>query len=200
MVGSNNRKKVGFIVEGGSEKVVIESAQFKDFLNRNGYDLVTPVIDAEGGGNLLPNNIAEFISRLERAQVDDIYILTDLEDEPDINIVRERVAHQGVTFAFIAVKALEAWYLADTLALNSWLGMQGIFEAQPEQTVGKPWDRLKELADQHGKRGPGQKIAFAKRMTRHWNFSIENAAKHPDCPSALELVNYLEQGLANANQ
>lgn len=192
MVGNNNRRRVGFIVEGGSEKIVIESTQFKDFLARNGYDLVTPVIDAEGGGNLLPNNIAEFISRLERAQVDDIYILTDLEDEPNINIVRARVAHASVKFAFIAVKALEAWYLADTSALNTWLGMQGVFEAQPEKTVNKPWDRLKELANQHQKRGPGQKISFAKRMTERWNFSIENAAKHPDCPSALELISYFK--------
>ena len=61
MVGSNNRIKVGFIVEGGSEKIIVESPQFGELLNTNGYELVTPVIDAEGGGNLLPQNIDVFI-------------------------------------------------------------------------------------------------------------------------------------------
>lgn len=199
MVTVNNKRRVGFIVEGGSEKVIVESAQFRDFLDINGYELVTPVIDAKGGSNLLPNNIEAFINRFEREKVDAIYVLTDLENEPDIHIVRERVTHTNITFAFIAVKALEAWYLADTSAMNNWLGMQTFHEQQPEQTAGKPWDRLREVAAENGKRGPGQKIAFAKRMTKHWNFSVKNAALHHACPSALELVHYFEQGIANAD-
>ena len=159
---TNERKKIGFIVEGGSEKIIIESPQFRAFLNKHGYELVTPVIDAEGGGNLLPQNIEEFISRLEQKQVDAIYVLTDLEDELHIETVRKRVRHTKVTFAFIAVKALEAWYLADTCAMNTWLGTQDFYEPQPEKTVNKPWDRLKEIAAENGKRGPGQKISFAK--------------------------------------
>ena len=31
----NERKKIGFIVEGGSEKVIIESRQFKAFLKKH---------------------------------------------------------------------------------------------------------------------------------------------------------------------
>lgn len=186
----NERKKIGFIVEGGSEKVIIESRQFKAFLNNNGFELVTPVIDAEGGGNLLPKNIEEFVSRLQQKQVDAIYVLTDLEDELHVDNVRQRIEHAEITFAFIAVKALEAWYLADTCAMNTWLGTQDFYEPQPEKTVNKPWDRLKDIAAENGKRGPGQKISFAKRITKHWDFSIENAAKHQACPSALELINH----------
>ena len=190
---TNERKKIGFIVEGGSEKIIIESPQFRAFLNKHGYELVTPVIDAEGGGNLLPQNIEEFISRLEQKQVDAIYVLTDLEDELHIETVRQRVRHTKITFAFIAVKALEAWYLADTDAMNTWLGTQDFYESEPEKTVGKPWDRLKEIAAEKGKRGPGQKISFAKRITKYWHFAIENAAKHEACPSAAELISHFEK-------
>lgn len=190
---TNERKKIGFIVEGGSEKIIIESPQFRAFLNKHGCELVTPVIDAEGGGNLLPQNIEEFISRLEQKEVDAIYVLTDLEDELHIETVRKRVRHTKVTFAFIAVKALEAWYLADTDAMNTWLGTQDFYESEPEKTVGKPWDRLKEIAAEKGKRGPGQKISFAKRITKYWHFAIENAAKHEACPSAAELISHFEK-------
>lgn len=190
---TNERKKIGFIVEGGSEKIIIESPQFRAFLNKHGYELVTPVIDAEGGGNLLPQNIEEFISRLEQKQVDAIYVLTDLEDELHIETVRQRVRHTKITFAFIAVKALEAWYLADTDAMNTWLGTQDFYEPEPEKTVGKPWDRLKEIAAEKGKRGPGQKISFAKRITKYWHFAIEHAAKHEACPSAAELISHFEK-------
>lgn len=190
---TNERKKIGFIVEGGSEKIIIESPQFRAFLNKHGCELVTPVIDAEGGGNLLPQNIEEFISRLEQKQVDAIYVLTDLEDELHIETVRKRVRHTKVTFAFIAVKALEAWYLADTDAMNTWLGTQDFYEPEPEKTVGKPWDRLKEIAAEKGKRGPGQKISFAKRITKYWHFAIEHAAKHEACPSAAELISHFEK-------
>ena len=89
MVTVKKKIKIGFIVEGGSEKVIVESTQFRDFLDRNGYELVTPVIDAEGGGNLLPQNLEVFIERFDLENVDQIYVLTDLEDDPSIESVRQ---------------------------------------------------------------------------------------------------------------
>lgn len=199
MVAVNKKIKVGFIVEGGSEKVIVESPQFRDFLDRNGYELVTPVIDAEGGGNLLPQNLEVFIERFDLENVHQIYVLTDLEDDPSIESVRQRIAHASIKFSFVAVKALEAWYLADSSAMNSWLGITDFNEVQPEQTQGKPWDRLKEIATEKGKRGPGQKISFAKKITKHHGFSLVHAAQHQNCPSATELVNYFTQGIADAD-
>ncbi|WP_255557138.1 hypothetical protein [Sodalis sp. dw_96] len=42
--------KVGFIVEGDSERTIIESAIFKQFLKDHDFELVRPVIDAKEGG------------------------------------------------------------------------------------------------------------------------------------------------------
>ena len=187
--------KAGFIVEGASEKIVVESPAFKSFLAQQGYQLVTPVIDANGGGNLLPQNIEEFVARLAKSEVEQVFILTDLEDEPSAEVVRERVAHTQVNATFVAVKALEAWFLADTNAMNQWLKRDDFFEPQPEQTVDKPWQRLKDIANEYESSGPGSsKPVFAKRMIKHWGFDVQNAAKHQNCRSASELVGYFQGG------
>jgi len=184
--------KVGFIVEGASERIIVESKIFKDFLQSRGYELITPVVDARGGGNLLPQNIGAFISRLDMAGAEKIFILTDLEDEPHVQIVRDRVAHQRIHFAFVAVKALEAWYLADSQAINAWLGTDDFFENTPEATQEKPWDRLKQIAAERNTRGPGNKVAFAKKVSQNWGFAIERAAAHPACSSARELIDHFK--------
>lgn len=183
--------RVGFIVEGDCEKIVVESSVFRQFLQENGCQLVTPVVDAKGGGNLLPQNIDVFISVLESNGVDKIYVLTDLEDEPSVAVVKSRIQHAKVETVFVAVKALEAWFLADSPAMSKWLGID-LSEAYPEVTINKPWDRLKEVSKELGKPGPGSKPAFAKKMTKYFGFSVGQAATHPNCPSARELIDFFK--------
>lgn len=113
--------KVGFIVEGGTEKVLVESSAFKQWLAENGIELINPVLDAEGGGNLLPKHIEPMITRLSDLNAEFIVILTDLEDEPNVAAVKSRIKNEYTDLIFVAVKAIEAWYLADTLAMRTWL-------------------------------------------------------------------------------
>ena len=191
--------KVGFIVEGASERIILESADIKRFLMNSGYELVMPVIDAEGGGNLLPTNIEPFIETLRKNGAEEIYVLTDLEQESLPEKVKERIQNEAVKSIFIAVKALEAWFLADTAAMKQWLGEAFNEEPRPEQTPSMPWDYLGEIAKKHGARGTGaKKPMFAKRMVRSieekgFNFSIDRAAQHPNCPSVKEFVEYFDQ-------
>lgn len=185
--------KAGFIVEGASERIVVESPKFKELLSACDYELVTPVVDAKGGGNLLPQNIEVFINRLRHAGAESIFILTDLEDEAQVDTVRERVNHKDITFSFIAVKALEAWYLADSAAMNAWLGIDNFHEEAPEATSDKPWERIKQIAASLGKRGPGGKVVFSKKITFNYGFTVQSASMHPACESAKELVEYLRQ-------
>lgn len=185
--------KVGFIVEGDSEKIVVESVAFQVFLQEHGFELVTPVINAKGGGNLLPQNIEVFIERLRLREVERIVVLTDLEDEPSIDTVKQRISNAGIDTIFVAVKALEAWFIADSTAMGKWLNDPNFREPLPESTSGKPWDRLKEIARDLDKRGPGNKTAFAKRITKTFGFRIDRAAQHDECPSAKILVEYFTQ-------
>ena len=115
--------KVGFIVEGACEKIVIESAVFKDFLQRNDFELIEPVVDANGAGNLLPHNIEPFIGVLEAKGAERLYILTDSDGLP-VEDVKERINHAKITTYFIAVKAIEAWFLADTQAMKKFLEIE----------------------------------------------------------------------------
>ncbi len=185
--------KVGFIVEGKCERKIIESEQFVDFLKRSNCELIYPVIDAEGGGNLLPKNIEAHINTLKKQNVEKIYILSDAENE-SVETVRERLKNDEIEYAFIAVKAIEAWFLADTEALRTWLDMPDLpEELYPEKTEKMPWDYLNDIAKKHQKRGTGtNKSIFTNRMLKYAKFSIERAAQHPNCPSAKELVAHFQ--------
>ena len=177
--------KVGFIVEGDCEKVLIDSAGFRKWASDQGLEICSPVINAKGGGNLLPHHIKPMLAQIERSQPDHIVILTDLEDSLDVKTVKARITKEHTSLIFIAVKAIEAWFLADTEAMRRWLNTSDFFELAPEQTSGMPWDRLKEVAKAHGSRGPGSnKVIFAKKMCGALQYELERAAAHPKCPSA----------------
>ncbi|MCJ8271004.1 MAG: DUF4276 family protein [Psychrosphaera sp.] len=184
--------KVGFIVVGSTEAIVIESLQFKQWLIAQNIELVKPVLDACGSGNLLPKYIESMVAQLNAASAEHIVILTDLEDAPVVEVVRQRIANQHTNLIFVAVKAIEAWFLADTQAMNKWLKMTDFDELLPEQTPDLPWDRLKDITNDLDKRGPGNnKVKFAKQMVKHHGFAVPNAAQHPNCPSATDFINGL---------
>ena len=189
--------KVGFIVEGSCEKIIIESEAFKTFLHRNGFELVEPVVDAKGAGNLLPHNIEPFIGVLEANGAERLYILTDSDGLP-VEDVKERINHAKITAYFIAVKAIEAWFLADTQAMRKFLDIRDFTgEDFPEETPELPWERIKEIVEETGsvKRRGKYKVAFTKKMITDWEFSIENAATHPNCPSAKCVVAHFQSNI-----
>lgn len=177
--------KVGFIVEGDSEKIMIESPAFRQWAQAQGLEICSPVINAKGGGNLLPQHMGPMLAQLARSEPRHIVVLTDLEDAPDVAAVRRRVTEEHTSLIFVAVKALEAWFLADTEAMRRWLGSADFHEPAPEATSGMPWDRLKDVAREHSSRGPGvNKVIFAKRFCGTHGFQMAGAAAHEACPSA----------------
>lgn len=177
--------RLGFIVEGSTEKIIIESPRFAIWLNEQGLELVKPVIDAEGGGNLLPQNILPMINTLNQMNVEHIIILTDLEHDVKISAVKQRIGNEYTDIIFVAVKAIEAWFLADSQAMNRWLKSEDFYEENPEETAGVPWNNLRDIAKTYQQRGTGKsKPAFAKKMVKHYGFDIKQAAEHVNCPSA----------------
>lgn len=176
--------KVGFIVEGATEKTLIEAKSFQEWAKQKGIEICLPVINAEGSGNLLPHNIEDSIKRVKKNNPNYVVILTDLDDTKTPQAVKERIGAQYTDFIFVAVKAIEAWFLADSAALSFWLKTQ-VYEEYPEETTGMPWDKLGELAKELGQKGTGaRKQKFAERMTQYYGFQLERAANHPNCPSA----------------
>ena len=178
--------KVGFIVEGKTEKIVIDSPSFREWAKSQGVEVTSPVVDAKGGGNLLPRNIGDLVAAVNVASPDIIVILTDLENEESVEAVKERIGYDHARCIFVAVKAIEAWFLADSPAMRQLFEDDGFVVDLPEQTPGMPWDYLKHLVVERERRGLGSKASFAKQMTKRLGFSIASAAQHSACPSAKE--------------
>lgn len=183
--------KVAFIVEGGTEKILIESEQFKNWIQTFGLELVVPVIDASGGGNLLPHRIGDMLGTLQNKNPDHIFILTDLEREPNIATVKSAIEHPDVKDSFITILATESWFLACTDALRSWLPSEEAYVEDPESlTEDKPFDRIKilKLKTSDGKRGVSNKKILARQMLLH-GFTFEKVLEHPNCSS----MKYIER-------
>ena len=186
--------KTGFIVEGNTEKIIIDSPQFKEFLRCIGITAIEPVIDAKGNGNLLPQNIEPFIALLKKSAAEKIIVITDA-DQNSIAQVGKRIlpdnALYKVDLIVVAVKAFEAWFLANEELIRKILCIPDFSIDFPEQTEGLPFDYLKDLARSRKVRGPGTKTSFAKRAVKS-GFSLEVAAAHPHCPSATYFLNKLK--------
>jgi predicted ATP-dependent endonuclease of OLD family len=191
--------KIGFIVEGHSEKILIESDMFKEWCQKNRITIAHPVINAGGGGNLLPQYLANHIARVsQNGKPNKVVVLTDLETTSTVADVRERIltkeSKDKIDIVFVSVKALEAWILADGAAMAAWLKEESFHEGYPEATPAMPREKIKQIAKDKNKSGPGaSKPNFIKKMIVKHGFSIERAAEHPHCPSVKEFSTTLKK-------
>lgn len=187
---------VGFVVEGASEKRLVESELFRKWLREDcNLKVVDPVVDAAGNGNMCSHNIETFVKNLRTiANPNKVVVLADLDPDtcaPCVQKRKEIIGCQGIDLVVIAKKAMESWFLADTKAMRQWLGDDTFYETHPETLAEMPWDRLKKLRTQKD-RGPGAtKLSFAKKIIRDHGFDVRRAARHSQCPSAHYFVEHL---------
>ncbi|UFH54340.1 hypothetical protein [Spirosoma sp. KNUC1025] len=188
--------KIGFICEGKTEKNVIESDKFQDWLKINGFECSLPVIDAKGNGNLLPHKIEALRRELLDRNVQKIIILTDLDIDSCISLTRQRITERDNQIIIVAVKQIEAWFLSDTPTLQSLFNDSSFIFEHPEQEI-NPFLTLQQLLVSKTNRGVGSKGILVSRMLKY-GFSVENAAQHPNCSSAHYFLTKLRT-LASAN-
>ena len=185
---------VGFVVEGDSDKYLVESELFRTWLREEcNLKVVDKVANAKG--NMRSRYIEDQVRLLRQdTNPDKVVVLADLDPDNRAPCVQKRkkiIGSQGIDLVLIAKKALESWFLADTEAMRQWLGDATFCEVAPETLAGMPWDRLKELRDKRG-RGPGKnRLKFAKKFIRHHEFDIRRAAQHDQCPSARYFIERL---------
>ncbi len=174
--------KLGFICEGETEKIIVESGSFKELLAENNCSLVK-AFDATGNGNLLPKNIAAMINNLMEEGAEKIFILTDLDKDECITKTKERIDAPAEIITIVAVKQVESWFLADSNTLSVLLNETGFTFDHPEDEF-VPRDTIQQLFLQKTSSGiGGSKPRFAIKMVNN-GFSVKNAAAHPNCPSA----------------
>jgi len=187
---------VGFVVEGPSDKKLVESELFQNWLQQD-FDLkVLKVVDAGGNGNMCSRKIPQYVELL-RKQVnpDKVVVLADLDPDkcaPCITKRKEIIGSANIDLVVIACKAMESWFLADTEAMRSWTKNSDFFEEFPEQTPFTAEKRLDEIGRAAINRGFGNKINFAVKFIHIHGFSVNRAAAHPHCPSAKYFVEKLK--------
>lgn len=185
---------VGFICEGESDSILYQSETFYKFLEQLNIRRIS-VINSKGGGNLLPHNIAGYIDSLEKQGAEKIVIITDLDDAPCITLRKEQIDARPEDVVIIAVKELEAWFLADSITMKRLLRLQHFTFQLPEEEL-EPLDTINNLLTHYTGKGIGKsgsaKSKLAKRML-NFGFDFYKAADHPNCPSARYLINKLKQ-------
>lgn len=187
--------RIGFVVEGASERKFIESTAFNDFTFSLGIKVCFPVIDAKGGGNLCSANIEKYIVECRsRTKADKIFVLTDLECDPCITQTKERVASEGIDAIIVAKKAIESWFIADDQLMSQWL-KESFHVDYPEETQEHPFDFLRIYCAENQKKGPGNSHKFFTRKMLNNGFSLERAAQHPNCPSAQYFIRKLREAV-----
>ena len=175
--------KLGFIGEGAVEKRILESPPFRDYLRSVNIDFVADVIDAEGKDNLPPVKIDKYSRILEDKGATKIIILTDLDDHACITSKKEDIRPTGNHIVIVSVKEIEAWFLADEIAVKLFLKDNHYSIENPEQ-IANPFEKIRQLRIEKIGRGIGSKVLLAKQMIGNHNFSILRAAQHPNCASA----------------
>jgi hypothetical protein len=175
--------RVAFIVEGGVEKIVIDSLVKNGWFRQKDIEQAGPTIDAKGGGNLCPRNISQHIQAAKAHKPDKIVILTDLECDPCITETKKRLGDCSTCEIIVAKKAIESWFLADSTLMRTLTRNNTFFCEYPEKTADMPYDEIKKILITATRRGTGSKVTFAKKAIKN-NFNIENAANHTNCSSA----------------
>jgi hypothetical protein len=184
--------KLGFICEGETEKIVIESLAFREFLLTNNFELVK-AFDATGNGNLLPENISPMINNLLEEGAEKIFVITDLDEDVCITKTKERINAPSEIIVIVSVKKIEAWFLADGNTLSSIFKRNFSFD-NPENES-DPRQVLKDLFIEKTGRGIGEsKPKFATRMINN-GFSVINSAAHPNCLSAQYFIQKLQSSM-----
>jgi len=187
--------KIGFIGEGKTEQLILQSAGFQNWLQQNGINCVGKVIDAKGSGNLLPNRIEAFLDELYGFEADKIVILTDLDNDRTIEVTQQRIGRSDIQIVLVAVKTIEAWFLSDS-ALMSKLLNSPVYIDYPEQ-FDNAFQEIRRIFEHKTGRGIGTKPMLARHLLKY-GFTIQQAARHPNCPSAAYFLSTL-QTLASAN-
>jgi hypothetical protein len=183
--------KVGFIVEGETEKLIIDSDNFQELLTDLKLTCVSEAIDAKGNGNLLPHNIIPFQELLKERGAEHIFILTDRDEDACITITRQQITERENQSIIIAVQQIESWFLADSQTLSIMTEPDFVFEVPESESV--PFETIASLILIKKGRGIGtRKTRFALNYLRN-GFSLQRAAQHPNCPSARYFLNKLTQ-------
>ena len=182
--------KLGIICEGESETIIFDSPNFIAFLQTMNIELVA--VQETGSKNQF---YGERINSHRQILIDKgatyVLALLDLDKEECITITKQKVTVYNNQAIVVAVKEFENWYLADSEAICDFLNKKVLIDF-PE-SYDEP---INEMINLYGKTFAKSKPRLAKKMLEK-GFSIQNAANHPNCPSAKYFLTKLQSIVNN---
>ncbi len=184
--------KLGFIVEGDTEKIILERTDFFSYLSSKEIAFVPEVLNAAGNGNLLPHNVEKHTRILEAKGATHIFTLTDIDEDNCITLTKNRISPQNNQTVIVSIKAIESWFLADTESMKLFLNDDQFSQQDPENII-EPYEHIRTLRFTKTGRGISGKVILAKSLTNTYKFSIINAAKHPACSSARYFLDKIDK-------
>ncbi len=135
--------KIGFIAEGDSEDIFLKSSSFKLYLNQLGVDTSSElIINAEGKKKLyhptgdfskLKARIDTWLQILSDKGAQVVFLLLDRDNDDNCYTqFKSKVHHHLQNIIIVATQEIEAWYLADTEAMQKLLHTKLNAIDQPE--------------------------------------------------------------------
>lgn len=183
--------KIGFIVEGDTEKILFSSTAFQNYLTSINVNYIPQIINAEGNGNLLPHNIREFTQTLIDKGAEKIFVITDLDTDECITKTKERIQPSEIHQCIISKKAIESWFLADTQTIRKFLKSEDFICQNPE-IFDNPFEEIKSQRIALNNRGIGDKKILVKNLL-NLGLSFENIISNENCSTAQYFHNKLIQ-------
>lgn len=187
---------IGFICEGFTEALILESEIFNSLLQDLNIKNVG-LINVKGNGNLLPHRILQHQDFLFEEGASKIFILTDLDKDECITKTKLRITESPNQIIVIAVKQIESWFLADNPTMSKIFKDDYSFEFPENEEI--PFETIRKTyfyKFNRGLVGKDEKLRLARKMLNS-GFSIQNAANHPNCPSAKYFLTKLQSILNN---
>ena len=186
--------KIGFIVEGHSEAILVRSETFINYLSGLGIETTKElVINVVGINNLyrvngdlesIEERVEGWLKTLYGKGAEIVFFVLDKENSTEcFTQFKSKVYHHPKNIIVVAEQAIEAWFLADTITMQKFL-----HPAFPEidfpETIPNPFDKIEELRRDYKGKGVGTKVSLANTIVHRCNFSLAAAAAHPACSSA----------------
>ncbi len=136
-----------------------------------------------------------YVEILEKDGAESIIILTDLDKDICITQTKERISARKQDIVIIAVKQIEAWFLASSIAMGKLLNQPDFHFTAPESEF-NPFETINYPMVENTGRGVGKKTAGKIKLVSQLldnNLDLYQTAGHPNCPSAKYFLSQLEK-------
>lgn len=174
--------KFGFIVEGNTERILFKSEACLRYMKNLKIDFIHEIINAKGNGNLLPNHISEFTQILIDKGATKIFNISDLDKDECITKTKERIKPAKIHQCIINKKMIEAWFLADIVAMRNYLGSENYTCNNPED-MDNPFEEIKKQRINFKNKGVNDKKILARNLLSS-GLSFKKMTSNIKCSSA----------------